>query len=256
MALFDLEGNLIPPGAMLVGEVQDASVSGGLDLASSEEMFMVGTSDPWVVWRVLPDGTSLDPRQGRPINFSTARLTDLLWAGRDFWWFSTDWRNDLPMRHRVICSLCSENQDRVSARACEDCDDTDASVNPQRWEACRGWKDEDCDGAVDCDDAECAPGGGPPGEVTDLRWSGGELVWSAVAGAERCDLARGLLGDLRRRGDLLQAECAGVELDATSWVDDGRKPPEGEALWYLVRAEGEPCALGSWGAGREVNACR
>jgi hypothetical protein len=126
-------------------------------------------------------------------------------------------------------------------------------------EVCRGLEDDNCNGLVDCDDSQCPGGPGPP-EVVDLRWQGSSVMWSAVGGAQRYDLARGLLSDVRRRGDLLQSECAGVELVGASWPDDGRDPPSGEVLWYLVRTEGAPCALGSWGTGntgaRVVTACR
>ena len=57
----------------------------------------------------------------------------------------------------------------------------------------------------------------------------------------------GLLSDLRRRGDFYHADCAGFELEAASWTDDGRRPPLGDALWYLVRPEDAPCAYGPWG---------
>ena len=58
-------------------------------------------------------------------------------------------------------------------------------------ESCRGPKDDDCDGLVDCDDSDC-PAAAGPADVTDLNWSGAALSWSASPGAQRYDLARGL----------------------------------------------------------------
>jgi hypothetical protein len=37
-----------------------------------------------------------------------------------------------------------------------DCDDGDSNVNPDERERCRDLRDNDCDGLVDCDDADCA----------------------------------------------------------------------------------------------------
>ena len=41
----------------------------------------------------------------------------------------------------------------------DDCDDTDAEVNPDAAEACSDEKDNDCDGAADAADADCGGGG-------------------------------------------------------------------------------------------------
>ena len=138
-----------------------------------------------------------------------------------------------------------------------DCDDTRAGVNPFAQEVCRDQLDDDCDGSIDCADSDDCPASAGPPPVTDLGWSGNGLRWSSVPEAEVYDLARGLVSDSIRRGDLLQAECVGQDLTGTTWSDDGRLPPPGDALWYAVRPEGVPCALGSWGVGssREVTAC-
>lgn len=213
----------------------------------------------WWMWRVQPDGVVLDT-QGRLLS-GDDRLDDnanVHWTGEEYAIVGTV---ETPRRlalARVVCSCQDEDQDGQDACVELDCDDHNPFAYPGATEQCRGLEDEDCDGSYDCDDADC-PGASGPADVTDLAWGDAVLEWSAVPGAERYDLARGLVGDLQRRADFLVAECAGFELLGASWSDDGRRPPAGDALWYLVRPEGTPCALGSWAAEpavvREVRAC-
>ena len=58
------------------------------------------------------------------------------------------------------CTQCDIDGDGFMAElaACSgnDCDDTNASVNPGAAEICDNKKDDDCDGAVDGDDSDCA----------------------------------------------------------------------------------------------------
>lgn len=132
------------------------------------------------------------------------------------------------------------------------------SVHPGAPELCRGCVDGDRDGAVDCHDSDC-PSASGPGEVIPFRWSEGTWVWESVAGAEVYDLARGLISDWKRRQDLALSDCVGKSLTAAQWTDDGRRPPVGDALGYLIRAEGMPCTRSGWGDGvelRKTPACR
>jgi hypothetical protein len=58
------------------------------------------------------------------------------------------------------CEQCDVDGDGFMAEllACagNDCDDTNASVNPGAAEDCNNHQDDDCDGAVDSDDSDCA----------------------------------------------------------------------------------------------------
>jgi hypothetical protein len=237
-------------------------------VAWSGEMFAIATTYykiessqyvyRWRFWRVLPSGSVLDPG-GVLLAYgsSLGDIDDLAWNGKEFWMTALRDPNRLVLE-RVVCSCQDEDGDTYDACTEYDCDDDDPLSHPLALEDCRGLRDEDCDGLVDCEDPDC-PGGAGPADVTSLAWTGNRLVWNPVAGAERYDVARGRLSDTRRRDDLLQAECVGLEMATTEWEDDGRAPPPGEVLWYLVRPEGAPCELGSWGQGvteREVTACR
>lgn len=238
--------------------------TGEMFLIAVEAVKWIGNEDHWrwLMWRVLPDGTVLDPG-GFVISdhVTTRRLHDIVWSGEEIWVFGARFKpalNELGLHwERVSCSCADADGDTFDACEMADCDDTRASVNPFAPEVCRGQLDDDCDGLIDCADVEDCPASAGPPAVVDLGWDVSGLSWSAVAGAEVYDVARGLVSDARRRGDLLQAECVGPELAAPHWSDDGRRPPAGDVLWYVVRPEGVPCALGPWGVDRprEVTAC-
>ena len=63
-----------------------------------------------------------------------------------------------------------------------DCDDTNPTANPGAAQICRAPADEDCDGAMDCEDDDCPCGPGP-GNIADLHWQDGAPChpgdWSA-----------------------------------------------------------------------------
>ncbi|MDQ7008363.1 MAG: putative metal-binding motif-containing protein [Acidobacteriota bacterium] len=213
----------------------------------------------WWFWRIQPDGSQLD--NGGVLLSDDTRLEsdiELMWSGEEFWIVGkVEDPGKRLVRARVVCSCNDLDNDQADACFGLDCDDTDPAVNPAAAEICRGQVDDDCDGAVDCDDDDC-PAGPGPGVIDDLHWQQGSLAWSPVAGAEVYDLARGLIGDLRRRSDFLDSQCAGRDLLASEWIDDGRPPPPGQALWYLARAEGAPCHPGAWssdGSPRNLPAC-
>ena len=271
-AYFGLDGSYLdPPGTVFLYGFTSSYAGQSSDIRASwsGEMFGVTMAsydwlggypvNSWRFWRLLPSGTNLDPG-GILLSRDTSLDTiyKLIWAGGDWWLFAT--RNPKKfVRERIVCFCGDADGDGFNQCSQFDCDDSDPSTHPGATEVCRGLKDEDCDGLVDCDDPDC-PGGPGPADVTDLKWSGKtSLVWSAVTGAQRYDLARGLISDVRRRKDLLLGDCSGQELVQNTWSDDGRNPPPGDALWYLVRTEGTPCALGSWGEAtmpRQVSACR
>ncbi len=213
----------------------------------------------WRMWRVFENGAhdfgqGTILRQGATLGYAE----DAFWDGEGLRILSTD-ENAVPSLTRIACTCGDADGDQFDACTL-DCDDGDPLTNPLGIEACTGGKDEDCDGRVDCDDATDCPSGPGPGEVADLAWSdAATLAWGAPAGAQRYALARGLLSDLRRRGDFAVTECPDPGLTSTSWADDGRMPPKGDGLYYVLRPEGEPCHRGSWssgGADRDVTACR
>jgi len=121
--------------------------------------------------------------------------------------------------------------------------------------ACSDGIDNDCDGAIDCADAECAaPLPAPPSGSPDLaaEWTetGVRLSWSALSGTTGYDVVR---GDL----DLL-ASGAGLETSTLDCVADDLQqaatlvPPEAGNRWFLVRgvACAGPGSYDSGGAGQ------
>ncbi|GAB4368213.1 MAG: hypothetical protein Kow0062_01180 [Acidobacteriota bacterium] len=209
-------------------------------------------------WRVLPDGTVLDP-QGIKLddgtNWREPGVRKVGWDGSRFQ-IITRYANLKMARVDVICDCGDADGDQFDA-CINDCDDGDPQVNGLATEICTGGVDDDCDFLVDCADPDCPSAPGPVA-VQDLAWTASGLAWSAGGGAQRWDLARGVLSDALRRGDFELAECVGRELASPSWPDDGRQPPKGDVLWYLVRPEGAPCARGPWsadGTPRETLVC-
>lgn len=256
--LLDLDGQRIQPTIPLKSNTLDTS---DIAAAWTGEMLGIATATrdwdsaendyeaTWWFWRVQPDGSQLD--NGGVLLSDDTRLEsdlELMWSGEEFWIIGkVEDPGKRLVRARVVCSCNDLDGDQADACVELDCDDRDPAVNPAASEICRGLKDEDCDGAIDCNDGDC-PGGAGPGEIADFHWQENALVWSAVPGAEVYDLARGLVDELQRRGDFLDAECVGGDMLSTSWIDDGRPPPPGRCLWYLVRAEGAPCHPGPWSA--------
>lgn len=269
ITFLDFQGQqLTPPGVLPLFGTQDLQPA-DIALAWTGEMVGVVMADrhwggseyesSWWMQRVLPDGTLLD-QVGRLLS-NDPRLEDqveLLWSGEEFWIIGkVEDPGKRLIRARIVCSCEDLDNDGDDACVALDCDDGNPQAHQGAIEQCRGGADEDCDGSIDCDDTDC-PSGSGPGPVGDLRWEGESLVWNNVAQAEVYDLARGLVSDLYRRGDLLLSRCSGQDLVTSSWLDDGRRPPPGDALWYAVRPEGAPCHMGSWSVGggsRVVTAC-
>lgn len=203
----------------------------------------------WLAVRFLPDGTLLDA-DGVPLQSSGANgIEDLLWTGTEWVILSSEGTVPATMvLKRVVCDCGDVDGDGMDACFLNDCDDNDPFAYPGAPEICFGGGDDDCDGATDCDDTDCPASGIAPGEIIDLRPDGDQWVWTAGPSADRFDVARGRLSDLVARGDYYNAECAGSDLTTASWDDDGRNPARGEVLWYLVRAENDPCTFSEWNA--------
>ncbi len=256
-------------GVLELGETSTAIVGSRTKIAWTGEEYAVVTTTldlehayrrDWRMWRVFENGAH-DTGPGTILRRGTdiGSAYEVFWDGEGLRILSYEYVTDQPSITRIACACGDADGDQFDACTL-DCDDGDPLTNPLGIEACTGGKDEDCDGLVDCDDATDCPSGPGPGEVADLAWSdAATLAWGAPAGAQRYALARGLLSDLRRRGDFAVTECPGPGLTSTSWSDDGRMPPKGDGLYYVLRPEGPPCHRGSWstgGADRDVTACR
>lgn len=264
-SIFDREGLLLnPPGIRTlpappeggIGEF-DGSWTGAMVgiLASTETWGGSEYNYKWWLWRIQPDGALVG---SGPALLSDSKalsaINRLIWAGEEFWIFGRTKANKL-YRFQVACSCADADGDQYDPCSGQDCDDSDPATHPGAPEICRGGRDENCNGLIDCEDPAC-PAGPGPGAEADLRWDSHGLRWGPVPGAQIYDLSRGLWSDVVRRGDLKAAECPGRWLVTPAWSDDGRKPPVGDLLWYLVRAEGEPCRRGPWGSSLDVGACR
>ncbi|MFN7967148.1 MAG: putative metal-binding motif-containing protein [Acidobacteriota bacterium] len=235
---FNSEAELHAPIVTWTGEMFVVEVT-------AQYRYLANEIDHWL-WRIRDDGTVLDP-QGILMSGQGPRdeVTDLIWDGKELLYFFTMKSPRDLRRARVACS-CGD-LDHDGRNSCvDDCDDSNAQVAVTRPEICTGGLDDDCDGLVDCRDPNCSVGPGPA-EVANVRWSGNSLTWNTPATATRYAVARGLMSDLVRRQDMIHADCPAYENVGTTWFDDGRKPPVGDALWYQVRAEAGPCRYGTWG---------
>jgi len=217
-----------------------------------------GTRDyTWWLWRVLPTGEVLDDDAIELVSDSSLEgLAGAQWTGSELHVFGV--RAGRLVRQPVVCSCDDEDADSFDACDELDCDDGNPLANPAAGEQCRGDTDEDCDRLWDCEDPDCAATTWQEW-VSSLSWGDAGLSWPAVPGASTYDMARGLVSDLQRRADARDGECAASELVEENWADDGRDPPLGDALWYLVRPEGTVCELGRWGTdtvSRDPNVCR
>ncbi len=265
LALLDDEGTLLdPPGFVPLPHPDNTDPAVSTHMGWNGELIALGivtrASDRHyrVMWRARPDGTLLD-EVGFLLtqNAILERGIGMDWDGKGWTWHGV---RDTGSGERSYVACSCDDLDNDGRTACVggwDCDDSEPDAHLNGVEQCHGLVDEDCDGFVDCADDDCL-GTSWHAPIADLLPCSGGLCWSEPGGAQRYDLARGLVSELSRRGDLLAAECAGAELGTAHWLDDGRKPPAGDALWYLVRAEGQPCEHGSWDAGealRAVSAC-
>lgn len=266
LGFLDLDGNLLGQGWTLLDHESISQLvnlqlawTGGAVGVLFTGSWDVGPAYPmrWRFWQVRPDGTVVSP--GMVIlaeGGQTFAGTSLAWTGTEFQMIGTR-KDNTAHWERIICSCTDNDHDGFDTCTGRDNDDDNPLVHPGAKEICRGGADEDGDGLFDCEDPDCpAPPG--PGDVQGLSWNRAGLSWEAAAGAEVYDLARGLMSDFFRRHDWGLGDCPARSRPETTWNDDGRKPPVGDALWYLVRAEGAACARSSWGAAeqpRVVSAC-
>src|SRR5512144_1699588 len=172
-AFVDLNGNymagigIVPLGTLAQTNVQaydDRVTWTGemfVGVLSTSEWNGTGYTYRWWLWRFLPDGTNVEPG-GRMIAQSVNdhdAILDVHWAGKDLWIFARRQPRRFTMS-RVVCSCGDADGDLFNACSALDCDDGDPLTHPGALEACRGLRDEDCDGLVDCDDPDC-PAGAP-----------------------------------------------------------------------------------------------
>lgn len=255
------------PSSLILPSSEPLRVSGLRAAWNGEMLGVVASSREWNgtlyeqeiwFWRMLSGGTLLDPlgiKLDSGENWRDRGVRKIGWGGHAFH-FMSKYANLKIGLAKIVCDCGDADGDHFDA-CVVDCNDTDPLVNGLATEQCTGGIDDDCDYLVDCADPEC-PGGPSPPAVQNLEWSGEQIVWPVGEGAQRWDLARGVLTDVLRRGDFEMAECAGRELESSSWQDDGRLPPIGDVLWFLVRPEGQPCAVGPWsanGTSRSTRVC-
>jgi hypothetical protein len=150
------------------------------------------------------------------------------------------------------------------AEACNGLDDDCDGVSDE------GFRDTDNDGAADCVDPnddndavpdadDCAPlnsgaTGAAPAEVAGFQWSRGPartpiLTWDdqGFASGIRYDLAGGLAASLRPDGGVSNAACVLNDLAAASFDDTRAGPAAGGINYYIVRAQKDHCADGTYG---------
>jgi hypothetical protein len=111
-----------------------------------------------------------------------------------------------------------------------------------------------CTGGDLCGAGTCAGAPAPPlGAATGLGFATAvDLGWSAVPSAPAYDVVRGSLSLLQGAGDFTASTEACVGNDHTdTTIQDAYVPPEGDGVWYLVRAA-SACGDGTFGDGSEA----
>ncbi len=180
---------------------------------------------------------------------------DMAWNGREY---ALVWDDELPTgSHREIffarvgCNCVDDDGDSYTTCAGGDCADGNPLIHPGASEVCLDGSDNNCDGAIDCqDESMCAPSAGTtPGEVLEIRFSanGTTLSWTAEALANSYDVMTGSAVDLRNNGDFSSSSCA-VWRHPTTVYEIETTPDPGVAHWYLVRGKADTCLLGTWGS--------
>ncbi|RMG19361.1 MAG: hypothetical protein D6729_05475, partial [Deltaproteobacteria bacterium] len=115
----------------------------------------VGAEAPRFEWRLVSPPLSLEAQaEGATLRFTPTDPGLYVWslvveAGGRF---------SRPDYVTVEARRCADaDGDGYESSACggDDCDDSAAAVHPGAPEACTGGVDEDCDGRVDCEDADC-----------------------------------------------------------------------------------------------------
>ncbi len=123
------------------------------------------------------------------------------------------------------------------------------------------WRDpdDDDDGSLDGDD--CDPldptAWTATVEIAGVQVSGAAstvVSWTAQGADVRYDVAAGLLSEVRADGGFGRAACVQDDGADAAWTDPSADPSEGEARYYLVRAENS-CGDGGWGNARTLTAC-
>ncbi len=276
-ARLDLSGQIVdPPGIVQVtfGADQTGGVNKGLPALvwTGQEygLFYLGNTnrltaegDIWLA-RIAADGTHL----GTDALLTTDAAKDAefyaaAWNGEDYGvaWQDSSVPGIQVAFSRMGCRCRDEDHDGFTSCAGNDCDDTRFDVNALATEFCGDGVDNDCNGLADClDAAACGALGPPPDAVTGLVATGkDDFAWSAVAGADAYDVARGSLRDLAFEHDARQAACFEPDLAAPGFTDAG-VPPLRDGHYYLVRSQAGPaadCRLGPWGTADDavIEAC-
>jgi hypothetical protein len=126
---------------------------------------------------------------------------------------------------------CTQPTGRVAVAG--DCNDSDDTMFPGNPEVCDG-KDNNCLGGID--DGFAAPTGRTV-ETTKKTGTSMDLIWEAIAGADRYDIVRGDIEKLASTlGDYKHATLVCLANDlASKSVTDAAVPAVGDGFWYLVR---------------------
>jgi hypothetical protein len=114
--------------------------------------------------------------------------------------------------------------------------------------------DPDDDNDTVADGLDCAPldasASAPPQEVNGLavtRAGATQVAWTAQGAGVRYDVLGGDLAALHASGSVALAVCLGDDQTGAPWADPRPDPPEGQGLYYLVRAQ-NACGAAGYGS--------
>ncbi len=134
---------------------------------------------------------------------------------------------------RTTTTACEPPSGFIAAKYASDCDDDDASINPDATEICDGI-DNDCDGLTDDDDDSVT------GTSSWYADGDGDGYGDASTTSDACEAPSGYIADDTdcddSDADISPAgteTCDGIDNDCDGLVDDDDSPVTGTTTWYL-----------------------